>query len=160
MAKAKQLKPYQYPGMLGQVGNPAALFPELEEAVLRFARANPGTMSVEEIWKQEAAKLIRRHLDAAMIALLKHYGLRTEDPPWELLALHMARNHVPAFQAGDPIRRGRPAKSRAPGKKTRGAPTKWTHGKYAALLPEFLQLTSTSRRAGSWLLSVWAETRC
>jgi hypothetical protein len=129
---AKRRTPVRYPGRLGQPTSRAA-----ERIKATISGSDP------DIW-------LANHRRSLIDELAEYYGI---DPgastKWRDLTLHLAFDHVPAFQYGFVPRKGRPPKD--PAKrlfmqvmndslpKKRGAPVKWP----PELCAEFVQWVDT-----------------
>jgi hypothetical protein len=140
MAKSVAAKPITYPGELGRHG----LIGQLVVRDSFSGTHKPGSPEFEVQILQSTSDHQFRLLDL----LAQHYGISNEDVlvRHALLALRLARDHVPAFRYGNKPKRGRPPKTKVVDrllsmymndltpKKKRGAPQKWEVRTYAKLL--------------------------
>jgi hypothetical protein len=158
MAKSTAAKPVTYPGELGKHG-------QIAQLVFREVFQGPHAPGSPEI-HEYALQLTSDHQFRMLDLLAEHFGISNESLLMRhaLLALRLAKEHVPAFQYGKMPRRGRPRKAivseqlksmfmnRGLGqfgdtpKKKRGAPQKWEGRMYAKLL-ELLDRGSALLRA-------------
>ena len=94
----KKKEPSQYKGVLREPLPPHTA----PVGLLGLSNSLPDGMSERDF---------RKAVIERIAALFKHYGLHVDIPTksdWQKLALHLAMDHVPAFQFAEPESRGRP----------------------------------------------------